>query len=240
MPASTAPIRVAIVDEERMMLDALKDALLARSEDMQAVVTVRSWAELFSHPAFPVDVVLACMDCGSDETMSDSIDAAVHRGSAVLVFARHPIPRLLRAALPAGANGFVATSEPMESVLTAIRSIAAGSSHLSTDVTDMLAREVVPRLSAQERRVLKTYAGGATVPQVAERLNISVETTKSYLKRIREKYRAVGINVGTKVALHRQAVSEGILGESSVTPPTGIERATPAASLRGWRESSSR
>lgn len=220
MSFTAAPIRVALVDEERLLLDTIRDALVARSDDVQPIVSARSWPELFSHPAFPVDVVVACVDCGSDERLAEHIDSAVMRGSAVLVFARKPVPRLLRAALPAGANGFVSTAEPVDSLLTAIRSIAAGSSHLSTDVTDLLAREVVPRLSAQERRVLRAYASGATVPQVARELNISVETTKSYLKRIREKYRAVGINVGTKVALHQQALTEGVLSEPIGSRPT--------------------
>jgi DNA-binding CsgD family transcriptional regulator len=45
-------------------------------------------------------------------------------------------------------------------------------------------------------------------------LSISEETAKSYLKRIREKYRVAGIDVGTKVALRKRAIEDGILIES--------------------------
>ncbi len=55
------------------------------------------------------------------------------------------------------------------------------------------------------------YGGGEPVKQVAEQLSISEETSKSYLKRIREKYRVLGIDVGTKVALRRRAIQDGLL-----------------------------
>ena len=55
------------------------------------------------------------------------------------------------------------------------------------------------------------YGAGEPVKSVAYQLGISEETAKSYLKRIREKYRIAGIDVGTKVGLRKQAISDGIL-----------------------------
>jgi hypothetical protein len=55
------------------------------------------------------------------------------------------------------------------------------------------------------------YGGGEPVKSVAYQLGISEETAKSYLKRIREKYRVAGIDVGTKVALRKRAIQDGIL-----------------------------
>jgi DNA-binding CsgD family transcriptional regulator len=69
----------------------------------------------------------------------------------------------------------------------------------------------VPKLSAQERRVMALYGGGEPVKAVAYQLGISEETAKSYLKRIREKYRVAGYDVGTKVALRKRALQDGIL-----------------------------
>ena len=43
------------------------------------------------------------------------------------------------------------------------------------------------------------YGAGEPVKAVAFQLGISEETAKSYLKRIREKYRVAGFDVGTKV-----------------------------------------
>lgn len=55
------------------------------------------------------------------------------------------------------------------------------------------------------------YGGGEPVKLVAIALDISEETAKSYLKRIREKYRVAGIDVGTKVALRKRAIQDGML-----------------------------
>ena len=55
------------------------------------------------------------------------------------------------------------------------------------------------------------YGGGEPVKAVAFQLGISEETAKSYLKRIREKYRVAGFDVGTKVALRKRAIQDGIL-----------------------------
>jgi len=55
------------------------------------------------------------------------------------------------------------------------------------------------------------YGAGEPVKAVAYQLGISEETAKSYLKRIREKYRIAGIDVGTKVGLRKQAIADGIL-----------------------------
>ena len=59
------------------------------------------------------------------------------------------------------------------------------------------------------------YGAGEPVKAVAYQLGISEETAKSYLKRIREKYRIAGIDVGTKVALRKQAISDGILVDAN-------------------------
>jgi DNA-binding CsgD family transcriptional regulator len=55
------------------------------------------------------------------------------------------------------------------------------------------------------------YGSGESVKSVAAQLSISEETAKSYVKRIREKYRIAGFDVGTKVALRKRAITDGII-----------------------------
>ena len=99
-------------------------------------------------------------------------------------------------------------------IVEAIRAAAQGESFVSAELDLALnAADVggAPKLSAQERRVMALYGGGEPVKSVAYQLGISEETAKSYLKRIREKYRVAGIDVGTKVALRKRAIQDGIL-----------------------------
>jgi DNA-binding NarL/FixJ family response regulator len=54
-------IRVAIVDDHRMLLGALTEWIRS-AQDIDMVAAVASWPELLTHPAFPVDVVLLDLD----------------------------------------------------------------------------------------------------------------------------------------------------------------------------------
>lgn len=211
MAVHTSPIRVAIVDEERMFMGALGEWLSGSVDDASLVAAVTSWDDLFSHPNAPVDLVIGCIDCGKPALLGGHVRTLTHLGSTVLLTGSRPIPGLIREALGNGAQGFVAKTEPLDALLAAIRTVSAGRSYLSGAVAELLNSFINPKLSAQERRVMQRYVTGSTVREVSVELNISEETAKSYLKRIREKYRAVGIDVGTKVALRRQAVSEGLV-----------------------------
>lgn len=99
-------------------------------------------------------------------------------------------------------------------IVEAIRAAHQGESFISAELDIALnagADGGSPRLSAQERRVMALYGAGEPVKAVAYQLGISEETAKSYLKRIREKYRLAGYDVGTKVALRKRAINDGIL-----------------------------
>jgi DNA-binding NarL/FixJ family response regulator len=99
-------------------------------------------------------------------------------------------------------------------IVEAIRAASKGESFISAELDLALnAGEAgsAPKLSAQERRVMALYGAGEPVKAVAFQLGISDETAKSYLKRIREKYRVAGYDVGTKVALRKRAIQDGIL-----------------------------
>ncbi len=82
------------------------------------------------------------------------------------------------------------------------------------------------------------YGGGEPVKAVAYQLGISEETAKSYLKRIREKYRVAGFDVGTKVALRKRAIQDGILLQDAPTAarsrrlPSGVTGSRPGVASR--------
>ena len=63
-------------------------------------------------------------------------------------------------------------------------------------------------------------APGLPLKSVAEHLDISTETAKTYLGRVREKYAQAGREARTKIALHRRAVEDGLLSAEE-SQPTG-------------------
>jgi len=212
-------IRLALVDDHRMLLGALTEWIRNAASDIDMVAAVPTWPELTVHPEFPVDVVLLDVDLKDNIPISLKINTLKTMGVKVVLMSTYSEPNLVREALAAGALGYLVKSEDAGMIVEAIRAAAKGEPFVSAELDLALnAGEVggAPKLSAQERRVMALYGGGEPVKAVAYQLSISEETAKSYLKRIREKYRVAGFDVGTKVALRKRAIEDGILVESDL------------------------
>ena len=207
-------ITVAIVDDHRMLLGALTEWIRGAAADIETVAAVPTWPELIAHPAFPMQVVLLDLDLKDGIPVSVKLATLNAAGVRAVVMSTYSEPNVVREALAAGALGYLVKSEDAEMIVEAIRAAAVGESFISAELDLAIRGEEVggaPRLSAQERRVMALYGAGEPVKSVAYQLGISEETAKSYLKRIREKYRLVGVDVGTKVALRMRAIEDGIL-----------------------------
>jgi two-component system, NarL family, uhpT operon response regulator UhpA len=208
------PIRLALVDDHRMLLGALTEWIRGAADDISMVAAVTTWPELLTHAEFPVDVVLLDLDLKDNLPVSVKLKALKTAGVATVLMSTYSEPAVVREAIAAGALGYLVKSEEADMIVEAIRAASVGDSFISTELDLALAADDLdssPRLSAQERRVMALYGGGEPVKQVAKALDISEETAKSYLKRIREKYRLVGVDVGTKVALRKRAIQDGLL-----------------------------
>ncbi|WP_394551319.1 LuxR C-terminal-related transcriptional regulator [Agromyces sp. MMS24-JH15] len=212
MDETSAPIRVAIVDDHRMFLEGLTHWLRDGADDIDLVAAVPAWSELLAHPEFPVDVVLLDLDLKDNIPVPIKLSMLKTAGVRTTLISTYSEPALVREALNGGALGYVPKAEPASTMLEAIRAAHDGRVFLTAELQATLTTpSVVPRLSSQERRVMALYASGLPVKKVAFELGISEETAKSYLKRIREKYRLAGFDVGTKVALRKRAQQDGIL-----------------------------
>lgn len=208
------PIRLAIVDDHKMLLSALTEWIRTAADDLIMVAAVSSWPELLTHEEFPVDVVLLDLDLKDSIPISLKISTLKTTGVKTVLMSTYSDPNVVREALAAGALGYLVKSEDATMIVEAIRAAAQGESFVSAELDLALNSGDIggsPKLSAQERRVMALYGGGEPVKAVAYQLGISEETAKSYLKRIREKYRIAGIDVGTKVGLRKQAIADGIL-----------------------------
>lgn len=207
-------IRLALVDDHKMLLGALTEWIRGAADDINLVVAATTWPELLSHPQFPVDVVLLDLDLKDNIPVSLKISTLKTTGVKTVLMSTYSEPALVREALAAGALGYLVKSEEADMIVEAIRAAYKGESYISEELDLALnagTRGDSPRLSAQERRVMALYGAGEPVKAVAFQLGISEETAKSYLKRIREKYRVAGFDVGTKVALRKRAIQDGIL-----------------------------
>src|SRR5690606_23519462 len=178
-------IKLAIVDDHRMLLGALTGWLRNASSDIELVAAVPTWPELVSHPSFPMDIVLLDVDLKDNIPVSVKISLLKSAGVTAVLMSTYSEPSIIREALAAGALGYLVKTEDAEMMIEALRTAAQGDVFISAEL-DLAVNggpdTSSPRLSAQERRVMALYATGEPVKSVAYQLQISEETAKSYLK----------------------------------------------------------
>lgn len=212
-------IRLAIVDDQQMVLSALQAWLAQARADIRVVIAAPSWAELISHPAFPVDVVLLDLDLRDAIPAPVKISTLRQAGVAVVMISNLADPARIKACLAAGAASYLPKSEPAEEILRAVSAAASGQVYTNPSLAALLVEDqearagATPALSPQELRALTLYASGLPVKSVARRLGVTAYTAKGYIDRVRQKYADVGREARTKLELHLRAVEDGWLDE---------------------------
>lgn len=116
----------------------------------------------------------------------------------------------LFAALRAGVQGYLLKDEPDTKVRRALKSIADGEPPLSSLVAQRMLTAFGPTVSQQEaateegvlspreREVLTLIAKGMRMPEVADMLGITRNTTAGYIKSV---YRKLGVSTRAEAAL---------------------------------------
>lgn len=103
--------------------------------------------------------------------------------------------RIFRA-LKAGANGYLVKSSPPEQLLAAIRDVSTGGAPMSSHIASKVVRHfhligISPteseNLSPREREVLDLLAEGFIYKEIGDKLKISPETVRTYVKIICQK-----------------------------------------------------
>lgn len=127
--------------------------------------------------------------------------------------------RYIDSALKAGAMGYVTKTEPPESVVRAIQSVAAGHSYFSPEVQ---ARIVIDRdgaslvsgggatrastLTARELEVLRYLARGMAKKEIAKTMHLSVKTVENHTANVMKR-----LDIHDRVELARFAIREGLV-----------------------------
>jgi len=113
-------------------------------------------------------------------------------------------------ALTLGASGFLLKNAAPQEVLQAVRTVHAGNAMLAPEVTARLIRRFAPQrprqrhpfadqlLSEREVQVIRCVARGYSNRRIAEELFLSVETVRTYLRRI---FAKLGVNDRTHLAV---------------------------------------
>ena len=158
------------------------------------------------------DCVIADLDLGDGITPVEVVSSFVRQDVPVLVVSALGEPEVIRSALTAGAAAYVTKSAPTQELLTVIEHVLNGWSWVTHDHAELMAHSPEDiDLSERERTALTLYASGLTLESVARHMNISRNTAKTYLDRVRVKYEHTGRRARTKLELSEAARSSGLL-----------------------------
>lgn len=212
LPSPAQQVRVAILDDHQMVAEGLAARLTTYPDIIDVAAVVTTWGDLLGHEAFPVDVVILDLNLEDNIPVSTKLRALSSAGSRAVIISRHTDSGSIHGAIQAGAAAFISKSESSSTLVTTILSAAQGTAEPSAAVRRALAdfqNAEDPGLGRQEHRALVLYAAGRSIKEVAVDMDTTEETIKSYIKRARRKYRAIGVDLGTKNLLRRHAIREG-------------------------------
>ena len=206
------PIRVALLDSHRLVLDGLTARLAAPDAHIEVVAAECTWDDLVAHPGLPVDVVVLDLHSPENVPIATRLRILATAGTAVVVVSGHTDLAAASAALRSGALGLVPKTESATVLIDAIASAAAGTPYIAASIAEQLARRQGVSdagIGKQELRALVLFAGGRTIREVGIAMGTTDETVKSYLKRGRLKFKRAGVDLGTRLLLKKHAVREG-------------------------------
>ncbi len=214
-------IRVTIVDDHQLMLAGLR-MLINAQLDMEVVAEARTaQSALALTDLHPSDVMLLDLTMPGGGSMELIEILAARRGAPrVLVLTMHENPAYARAALGAGAAGYVVKNVDVESLLAAIRTVQRGQAIVNLGDEQRTVQvfganegrnvQQVRRgfkLSDREMEVLQLLGKGYTNRGVADHLDLSPKTVATYRARIAEKY-----GLKTTVDFVKYVSDTGLLG----------------------------
>lgn len=211
---SKGPITVVLVDDHRLVREALRDAL-ARESGVRVVAEVgEGEAAIACVRELRPDVVV--LDIGLPDLNGIDVAARIRKlrtSTRIVALSAYSDKRFVTEMLRAGASAFVSKAAAGTELVIAVRAVAAGDGYLSPDVTGAVVSEVLggdegesTRLGRREREVLRMIAQGARSQTIAESLHISLATVEVHRRNIMRK-----LDLHSVAELTRYAVREGIV-----------------------------
>ena len=151
---------------------------------------------------------------------TEAIRAIKHRKPAIriIVLTMHKSEEYVRAALEAGADGYVLKDDTQQDLLAAIASVQKGRVYLSSAICDKVISGYIKRsadtpttyswdlLSVRERQVLKLIAEGRKSRDIAEYLSISLKTVEKHRTNLMKK-----LDLHCVSALTAYAINNGLV-----------------------------
>jgi DNA-binding NarL/FixJ family response regulator len=194
-------IRVIVVEDNRLMREGLT-AMLDDQAGIRVVASVSSGDALLRGKKAFADIVLLDLGLKSQNNLRlvESLKAKSPK-TKIVVMDLAPTQSTLMEYVGAGVSGFVLKDATFADFLHTIREVARGEKVLPPPLTSSLFSQIVDhgarkgkgnpfkfvKMTSREREVVELIAEGLSNKEIAIRLNLAVDTVKSYVHNILEK-----------------------------------------------------
>ncbi len=215
--------RILLVDDHRMFRDGLRAFLEqnARFQIAAAVGTIEEALTVLTRRDAgedPVGIVLLDIALGETNAIND-----IHRlhaaapDTAIVMLSMYASTSMVRAALDAGAHGYVTKTSAGPEIIAALDAVRDGRQYIDRSLRSDVARSMTfsssptfferyNRLSSREQQVFLELAGGAKPRQIAQKLGIAKRTADAHRYHIFQK-----LEVESVAELVRLAVELGVI-----------------------------
>jgi two-component system nitrate/nitrite response regulator NarL len=211
-----AAIRVLIVDDHALFVDAIRPTLVRLGfEEIDHVIRGEGvFATVTAAPPTLALVDLGLPDRGGLSVGHDILEACP--GTKVVVLTALDDQRTVLRAIQAGFHGYLTKGMPVSSFTSAIRSVLDGQQVFpnvsrngrSRGGAERDARMLAEQLTAREREVLSLLVQGVSGDRLSQRLGISPNTVRTHVQSILTK-----LQVHSRLEAATFAVRHGVMDE---------------------------
>lgn len=201
---------VLLCDDHALLAEALGDVLTARG-DVVVLASDPAQAVEAARRHEPDVCVMDRTFPGGDLGVAAVRDVlAASPQTRVLMLTGRPDPATARAAVGAGARGFLKKDEPLDSIVDAVDQVAAGLLVVDVNVLRPDVRSartsLLPGLTTREREVLERMVNGQSAQTMAADLQVSYSTVRTHVQNI-----LVKLGVHSQLEASAYAVEHGLV-----------------------------
>ncbi|MEX2489086.1 MAG: response regulator transcription factor [Pseudomonadales bacterium] len=205
-------IRILLVDDHKVLRDALRDKL-DREPDFEVIAEAGT-----SHEALSLvkdlrpDIVVLDISLGEEsgiEVVDDILKCSP--GTRIIALSMYVDQYHIKEMLKAGADGYIAKTASKTELIDGICAVASGNRYLCAEASATLVSgfrqgtDETGELTSRERQVLTLLAEGKRSGTIAELLHISVSTVEVHRRNIMRK-----LNLHTIAELTHYAIQRGL------------------------------
>ncbi|MGB9130793.1 MAG: response regulator transcription factor [Thiobacillus sp.] len=208
-------IRILIADDHSIVRQGLK-TIASLVDDILVVGEAVSGGQVLDCLAEKeVDIIV--LDMSMPGVSGVNLIARIRAMSPdlpILVLSMHNEPQIARRALKAGADGYLTKDNEPETLLGAIRKVAAGGRFIDPVLAEHMAFEAGgtgtgfphEQLSKREFEILRLLAKGKNLNEIADELAISNKTVSTHKMRLMQK-----MNFNSNTELLRYAIDHSLV-----------------------------